>query len=140
MKSKWLCIAILLLLTSTMVRAAENKTIKFLCTWEDAAPLTITVNPNTMKASRDDGGKTYTIAKITEMGVWLIVDDPNNLFSLAMQMIQRGKASTPYKKLDAGKPYSAGSWIDVGSTLMGEGSVDSISGGKCWEQCPECKK
>ncbi len=107
--------------------------INFLCSWDNAAPINISVDPKSMKATRSDGGRSYTVTKITKLGVWLMVDEPDNLVSMAVQIIERGEAVAPDSGGSA-EAYPAGSWTDVILSISGHGSVSSITGGVCWEQ------
>jgi hypothetical protein len=78
---------------------ATADTITFQCSWENNAPITITVDVKTMKASRDDGGKDYTVIKLTKYAVWLLVDEPDNVAGAALHMIQRAEATQPNPSL-----------------------------------------
>jgi len=129
-----LCLSVIILLAGVRSTLAESNTIKFLCSWDGKELIAISIDQKAMIATRDDGGRTYTVAKITKFGVWLIVDDPKNLFGMAFQVIQRGEAVTPYKQLDAGKKYIAGNWIDISTSVSGQSFASPIVGGKCWEQ------
>jgi hypothetical protein len=103
---------------------ANASVLSFQCSWDQKAPITISVDTNTMTASRDDGGKPYRVVKVSKWGVWLLVDEPANVAGAAVQMIVRPAAL-------AG-PDSAGKWIDVVIGITG--AVSPIDGGMCWEK------
>jgi hypothetical protein len=121
------------LLAAPNLAIAGGTTIDFVCSWDNASPITISVDSEAMTATRSDGGRSYTVAKITKWGVWLIVDGPGNIAAMAVQMIQRGEAVTPDSERDAGT-FSAGTWTDVIMSISGQGTVSPIRGGIGWEQ------
>jgi hypothetical protein len=105
--------------------AASSAPIVFLCSWENRTPIEITVDPQTMTASRNDGGLPYEVLKITAWGVWLEVFEPDNVAGMAVQMIER----RDYEGADASLP---GKWVDVVIAITG--AVTPIDGGQCWQR------
>ena len=95
--------------------------IEFTCTWNEAKPITISIDTEKRIGSRSDGGSAYEVIKVTDYVVWLSIVDPKNQMGLATQMIQRRKATN-------GK---AGKWLDVVHSVTG--AVSPIDGGICWE-------
>ena len=126
---KLIAIGVMVACSGQMARA---ELIQFQCSWEDAKPINIRVDTSAMKATRDDGGKSYTVIKATSLGVWLLVDEPENVAAAKMQFIQRPAAIKPDNApADWNK---AGKWIDVVSSVSG--MISPIDGGKCWESPP----
>ena len=106
--------------------------IDFLCSWDNDAPIVISVDPEKMTATRNDGGSSYTVIKLTKWGVWLQVDQPDNMVAAAVQFIQRGAFITPDSKPKE-QPYDGGLWTYV-ILSVSRGGVSAIPGGICWEQ------
>ncbi|KZL18134.1 hypothetical protein [Pseudovibrio sp. WM33] len=102
--------------TCFSIAPTQAKSLSFLCSWDNRAPITIELDTQTRKAKRSDGGSDYTLIKITEQAVWLSVDQH---YTLAVQSIERNK--------DKG-----GKWIDI--IHFANRVPISISGGICWEQ------
>ena len=108
---------------------AQAEVLQFQCSWNDARPINIRVDTTTKEATRDDGGTTYTVMKVTRFGVWLMIDEPGNVSGLKLQMIQRPEAIKPANApVDWSK---AGKWVDIVTSTTG--MVSPIDGGKCWE-------
>ncbi|RWK61956.1 hypothetical protein [Mesorhizobium sp.] len=113
-----------LLCTAVVPSAANAEVLSFQCSWNQKAPLTITVDTSSMSALRDDGGTPYRVVKVSKWGVWLLVNQPNNVVVATVQMIERSSAFD-----DPGRP---GKWVDVFIAITG--SVSPIEGGVCWER------
>jgi hypothetical protein len=75
--------------------SAHAEVIRFQCSWNDERPFNIRVDTATGKATRDDGGKSYTVIKATKWAVWLMIDEPENVAGMRFQMIQRAEAIRP---------------------------------------------
>lgn len=123
MKLGWSAIVSGLVLVPNLA-AAESASIDFLCSWKQAPLITITVDPSTMKATRSDGERPYSVLKITANGVWLMVDAPNDLSQIEIESIARGEVITP--------AYNAGPWTRLWFSHQGLNHDDGS--GKCWEQ------
>jgi hypothetical protein len=115
------------LMFCSVVVPAHAEVILFQCSWNDERPINIRVDTMIGKATRDDGGKSYTVIKATKWAVWLMVDEPENVAGMKFQMIQRAAAVRP----DNSSSSPAGKWIDVVTAMTG--SVSPIDGGRCWE-------
>ena len=120
---------LMVLALAVMSAPARADVIRFQCSWDDQRPINIRVDTTTMKGTRDDGGKSYTVIKATKWAVWLMVDEPENVAGMKLQMIQRADAVRPDK---APTSNPAGKWVDIVSSMTG--SVSPIDGGKCWEE------
>lgn len=118
MSAKAVRISLLLALLPTSARAAE---LTFLCSWDQKAPITITIDTDAMTGRRDDGGRNYRVIKWSKFAAWLIVDDPENWVGAAIHMITRSE-----------DPKAGGKWIDT--VISSTGTVSSIDGGVCWER------
>lgn len=114
------------LLSAAMILApaANAEVLSFQCSWDQKAPLRIAVDTGAMTASRDDGGTSYRVIKVSKWGVWLLVDQPSNVAGAAVQMIERSS--------DFDDPSRPGKWVDVIIAITG--SVSPIDGGVCWER------
>lgn len=110
----------------TPARAAS---IEFDCSWDDNKPIRLSIDPEAMRATRNDGGHSYVVIKLTKWGVWLMVDTPENVSGAAIQLIQRREAIIP----DDAPPgwNKPGKWVDISIAITG--NVSPIDGGKCWE-------
>ncbi|GAB1265135.1 hypothetical protein NBRC116493_13400 [Aurantivibrio infirmus] len=96
--------------------------IKFTCSWEEAKPIEIVIDTEKKIGTRSDGGKNYSVIKITDYAIWLKVNEPENIMALATQMIERSKPNG----------NKAGKWVDT--VLSVSGAVSPLNGGICWEQ------
>ena len=119
---------IILLYLNPSVTMAE--VINFQCSWDENKPLKISVDTESGKATRDDGGKSYSVIKATKYGVWLSLNEPENIMGLAVQFIQRKEFIKPDKSSEAWS--KAGKWVDI--VMSAGGAVSAIDGGKCWEE------
>ena len=117
----WSVVAIFFSFVSLSVKASDD--LVFLCSWDNRKPINIVANIRDGTATRSDGGKNYTIVKLSERALWLAIDDPENMSALKLQMIQRGDA------VESGK---GGMWVDVVFAISG--NISPIDGGTCWEQ------
>ena len=118
----WLiCIVGLLMVFSTNANAAN---FQLLCQWGQFKPITIEFDTGSMTATRSDGGTSSTIIKINKWGVWLLLDEPNNLISAKVQMIELTEGMD--------NPSLGGKWSDTYISLTG--NVDAIVDGRCWDQ------
>lgn len=99
-----------------------NSTIIFTCSWNNEKPINIVVNTDNNSASRSDIENFYKVIKITNLAVWLMVNEPTTKNGISIHMIQR--ADTVNGK--------AGKWIDIISNS--KGNVTPINGGICWEK------
>ena len=109
--------------------AIAEETLTFQCSWDEKKPIEIKVNASSGIATRNDGGLSYNVIKITMYAVWLEVKEPSNPTGMKIQMIQRGKAVQR-----DGEPINerAGKWVDVAFSMTG--TISPIDGGKCWEK------
>lgn len=124
-------LALLAFLSTTQISRASDQRIEFQCVWGDRAPFVITVDPGSMRATRSDGGKDYSVVKLTKWGVWLAVDDPRNVSAVAIHLIQRGEAVASQEAIDSGEPFPPGFWQDTIMSITG--TISPIIGGRCWE-------
>ena len=100
------------------------KKLSFDCSWDDRKPIKIVVDTESRTAKRSDGGRDYTVLKVSFAAIWLQVLQPNNKWALNTQMIERSSGFDD--------PSKAGRWVDSGFSITG--NVDAISGGLCWER------
>lgn len=121
--------ALIIILCLFISDSASAETIKFTCSWDKNKPFEIVVDTNSAKATRNDGGFDYNLIKSTKWGVWLLVNEPQNISSAAIQFIQRKEAIKPDNSPESWN--KSGKWVDIVSTITGGASA--IDGGECWE-------
>ena len=121
--SKWSTIALFCTVAFWPVSAKAGQLV-FECSSDQLTPITISVDDTSMRASRNDGGRSYRVIKLSLLAVWLLVDDPHNHGVAAIQMIQRSSIFA--------SPQRGGSWSQSIISLTGRHSSTKV--GLCWEQ------
>jgi len=89
--------------------------IDFVCSWENREGINISVDIETLTASRDDGGSSYKVMNITEKAVFLQLEMPD-WYLVTVQVLER----------------PAGDWHDI--IVYDDGRVSAVAGGTCIER------
>lgn len=97
-----------------LVSDIKAETLQFSCVWDGHYKVGISVDTDTMIATRDDAGSNYKVMKITDKAVFLQLEIPDR-YLVALQVIER----------------PSGGWHDI--IVYGDGRQSALEGGNCEE-------
>ncbi len=94
---------------------ASAEALDFVCSWDNKAGISISVDTDELTAFRSDGGLSYKVMNITEKAVFLQLEMPD-WYLVGVQVLER----------------PAGDWHDI--IVYDNGRVSAVANGTCIER------